>query len=50
LGYLDADAAKAGYQKYAQAVIGAPNEEDKAKAMVGLEVHQAMCAALKVSP
>jgi len=48
LSHLDPDAAKAGFQKYQQAVISAGNEEDKTKAMVGLEVHQAMCAALKI--
>jgi hypothetical protein len=46
---LDPELAKAGYQKYSSAMVTAPNEEEKTKAMVGLEVHQAMCAALKVS-
>lgn len=49
LANLDPDAARESYRKYQADVVKAQTPTDKATAMIGVEVYQAMCQALKVS-
>eukprot|EP01111_Echinosteliopsis_oligospora_P009614 TRINITY_DN284_c0_g1_i1.p1 TRINITY_DN284_c0_g1~~TRINITY_DN284_c0_g1_i1.p1 ORF type:complete len:199 (-),score=67.34 TRINITY_DN284_c0_g1_i1:194-706(-) len=49
LDQLDVDAAKRGVQKYTQELATSNDNEAKAKAQIGLDVHRAMCIALGVS-
>jgi len=49
LDELDPEAAKEGYRRFTADLAKAPNDLERAKALIGLEVHQAMCSALGVT-
>lgn len=44
---LDIDAARSGLQKYEQLSREAQNDEDKAVAQIGIDLHQSMIHALQ---
>lgn len=50
LDNIDPQLARDGYKRYQDELAKANTAEDKATAMIGVEVHQAMCAALGVAP
>jgi len=49
LDNFDVEAAKDGFKKYSANLVKAANDEERAKAMIGVELHQALCSALGVA-
>jgi len=46
---LDPEAAREGFRKFQADLTKAANDQEKTTAMIGVELHYAMCAALGIS-
>jgi hypothetical protein len=45
---LDPEAARAGFTKHNNNLQKATTDEERAKAMIGVEFHQSLCSALGI--